>query len=259
LGRGLDVGRVLGIPVRLDLTWFLGLLVFTAGTHDVWAPQVTGAGALGLSLGFTLAFFGSVLTHELCHALAARRLGVPTAEITLYVFGGAARITSEPDGPGGEVLMAMAGPLASVVLAGLFALANQLATGWVSQVAWFLGAANLVLAVFNLLPGFPLDGGRVARAVLWKLTRQRLLATRVTAWLGRGLAVLLAAVGSAAVVVEHSPRYLLQILLGAFLFRAAGDGERAARLTDHLHAPAPPRAVGPVGPPEADAAGDGRR
>jgi len=240
LGRGLDVGRVLGVPVRLDLTWFLGLLVFTVGTLDVWAPTVTGTGALALSLGFSLAFFASVLTHELCHALAARALGVPTAEVTLYVFGGAARILSEPGGPGGEVLMAMAGPLASVVLAGLFALTSQLATGWVAQLAWFLGAGNLVLAVFNLLPGFPLDGGRLARALVWKLTGRRVLATRVTAWLGRGLAVLLVAGGGVAMLLDHSPRYLLQVVLGLFLFRAAVEGERAARRTDHLHTPSGP-------------------
>ncbi len=232
------MGRVLGIPVRLDLSWFVGLLVFTVGTLDVWTPEVRGAGALALSLCFSLAFFASVLVHELSHALAARALGVPTAEITLYVFGGAARITSEPEGPGGEVLMAMAGPLTSVVLAGLFALVNQLATGWVAQLAWFLGAGNLVLAVFNLLPGFPLDGGRLARAAVWKLTGRRVLATRVTAWIGRGLAVLLIAGGGVAVVAARSPRYLLQVLLGLFLFRAAVDGERAARLSDHLHAPA---------------------
>jgi Zn-dependent protease len=243
LGRGLDVGRVLGIPVRLDLTWFLGLLVFTVGTLDVWAPGVTGAGALALSLGFSVAFFGSVLTHELCHALAARALGVPTAEITLYVFGGAARITSEPHGPGGEVLMAMAGPLASVVLAGLFALANALARGWLAQLAWFLGAGNLALATFNLLPGFPLDGGRLARAAVWKVTGRRVLATQVTAWIGRGLAILLVAGGGLAVVLDRSPRYLLQVLLGLFLFRAAVEGERAARLSDHLHAPPPPPAT----------------
>jgi Zn-dependent protease len=238
LGRGLDVGRVLGVPVRVDLTWFLGLLVFTVSTLDVWAPSVTGTGALALSLGFSLAFFASVLTHELCHAVAARALGVGTAEVTLYVFGGAARITSEPGGPGGEALMAMAGPLASVVLAGLFALASQATTGWVGQLAWFLGAGNLVLAVFNLLPGFPLDGGRLARALVWKLTGRRALATRLTAWLGRGLAVLLVAGGGVAMLLDHAPRYLLQVALGLFLFRAAGDGERAAGESDHL--PTPP-------------------
>src|SRR6266545_4121164 len=211
LGRGLRLGRIFGVPIRLDFTWFIGLAIFTTLSHDVWSPRLTGPAAVALSVLFTCAFFTSVLAHELSHALAARVLGIGTMEISLLVFGGVARIVSEPADAAGEALMAMAGPLTSVSLAAL------------------LWLANLVLAAFNVLPGFPLDGGRVARAVVWRLTGRRLLATRVTAWFGRGLAVLLIAGGGAAVALLHTPRYLLHVALGLFLWNAAGQGERAAR------------------------------
>jgi len=234
--RPLPLGRVLGIPVRLHTSWFAGLLLFAAFSHQVWAPRLTGPAAVLLSVAFTVAFFACVLAHELAHALAARVLGVATAEITLFVFGGVARILAEPPGPGGEALLAMAGPLASVCLAGLLALAGRLASGWPADLLDLLFVGNLVVAAFNLLPGFPLDGGRVARAVVWRLTGRRLLATRVTAWAGRALAGLLVAGGAAALAWWHSPRYLLHVALGVFLWRAAAAGERAARRDDLLAA-----------------------
>ncbi len=231
------MGRVLGFPVRLDFSWFVGLAVFVALSHDVWAPRVTGFGAVVLSAAFTCAFFASVLAHELAHALVARALGVATMEISLLLFGGVARIVSEPVDAGGEALMAMAGPLTSVTLAGLLWLASQVVTGWPGDLIALLGLANLVLAAFNLLPGFPLDGGRVARAVVWRITGRKLLATRVTAWIGRGLAGLLMAGGSAGVIAMHTPRYLLHVALGAFLWYAASQGERATRRAERLSRP----------------------
>jgi Zn-dependent protease len=237
LGRGLRLGRVLGFPVRLDLSWFVGLAVFVALSHDVWAPRVTGWGAVALSAAFTCVFFASVLAHELAHALVARALGVATVEITLLLFGGVARIVSEPVDAGGEALMAMAGPLTSVTLAGLLWLGSQLVGGWPGDLIALLGLANLVLAAFNLLPGFPLDGGRVARAVVWRMTGRKLLATQVTAWIGRGLAGLLMAGGAAGVALLHSPRYLLHVALGAFLWYAASQGERATRRAEQRSLP----------------------
>ncbi len=225
---GWRLGRIAGIPIRLDLTWFAGLALFVAVSHSAWAPDATGAWALALSVVFTCLFFCSVLAHELAHALVARVLGVPTIEITLFVFGGVARIAAEPPDAGGEALMAMAGPLTSVTLAGLFLLPADHSSGWLGDLLGLLGIGNLVVAGFNLLPGFPLDGGRVARAVIWRLSGRRQLATRLTAWGGRILAGLLFAGGATAIVWLHSPRYLLHMVLGVFLWRAAGQGERAA-------------------------------
>lgn len=228
MARYVDIGRVAGIPIRLHVSWFAAVPLLTGASIDLWAPEATGLAAAALSLTFSLAFFGSVLAHELAHALAARVLGVHTADVSLYVFGGAARITSEPAEPGGEALMATAGPLGSVLLAGVAGLGAQALDGWAGQLAWLLAAGNLTLAVFNLLPGFPLDGGRIARAAIWRWTGRRVLATRVTAWVGRSLAVLLATGGAAATVLAHAPRYLVQVALGVVLYRASVEGERAA-------------------------------
>ena len=234
LGRGVGLGRVLGIPVRLDLSWFAGLALFVGLSRELWAPAVVGPAALGLSLAFTLAFFGCVLVHELAHALAAGALGVPTAEIKLFVFGGVARIVGEPADAGGEALVAMAGPLASVTLAGLLGLAGSVVGGGAGDLLALLFVGNLVVAGFNLLPGLPLDGGRVARALVWRLTGRRLLATRVTAWVGRGLAGLLVVGGAGAALLQQTPRWLLHVALGLFLWQAAAEGERSARRRERL-------------------------
>jgi Zn-dependent protease len=235
---GWRLGRIAGIPIQLDLTWFVGLAVFVAVSHTLWSPDATGAGALALSVVFTCVFFCSVLAHELAHALVARALGVPTVEITLFVFGGVARIAEEPPDAGGEALMAMAGPLTSVTLAGLLLLGASLTGRWPSDLLGLLGVSNLVVAGFNLLPGFPLDGGRVARAIIWRLSGSRRLATHLTAWGGRILAAVLVVGGGAAVIWQHSPRYLLHMVLGMFLWRAAGQGERASAAA--ARTPAPP-------------------
>ena len=112
------------MPVRLDLSWFAGLAVLVLLSRELWRPARPGPAAVAWSGGFAVAFFACVLAHELAHALAARAVGVPTREIRLFVFGGVARIDGEPADAAGEALMAMAGPLASAILAGLFALAG---------------------------------------------------------------------------------------------------------------------------------------
>ncbi|HEV3495696.1 MAG TPA: M50 family metallopeptidase, partial [Actinomycetes bacterium] len=161
LGRGVGLGRMLGIPVRLDLSLIAGLGVVVALSRELWAPAVTGPAALGWSGLFAVAFFGCVLAHELAHAVVARAVGVPTTEIRLFVFGGVATIAGEPAAPSDEALVALAGPLTSATLAGLLALASTTVAGPPGDLLAWLFAGNLVVAGFNLLPGFPLDGGRV--------------------------------------------------------------------------------------------------
>jgi Zn-dependent protease len=226
--RGVGLGRLLGFPVRLDLSWFAGLAVLVVLSRELWSPGLAGVAAVGLSAVFALAFFGCVLVHELAHALVARAVGVPTDEIRLFVFGGVARIAGEPADPGAEILVAMAGPLVSVVLAGLFDLASWPVAGPGGDRLAMLFLGNLVVAGFNLLPGFPLDGGRVARALVWRATGRRLLATRVTALLGRALAAVLVLGGAGAALWQQTPRWLPQVVLGLFLWQAAGQGERSA-------------------------------
>jgi Zn-dependent protease len=232
--RGIGLGRVLGVPVRLDLTWFVGLAVLVALSRELWAPRVTGPAAVLLSATFAVGFFASVLLHELSHALVAGAVGVPTTEIRLFVFGGVARIAGEPPDPAAEVLVAMAGPLVSVLLAGLLDLASWVVPGPAGDLAALLFLGNLVVAGFNLLPGFPLDGGRVARALLWRATGRRLLATRVTALAGRVLAAALVLGGTGLALGQRTPRWLPQIVLGLFLWQAASDGERSATRDDLL-------------------------
>jgi len=234
VSRGIGLGRVLGVPVRLDLSWFLGLAVVVALSRELWAPTVAGAAALGWSVAFAVGFFACVLVHELAHALAARTVGVATTEIRLFVFGGVARIAGEPADAGAEALVAMAGPLASVTLAGLFDLASWRVGGPAGDLLAWLFLGNLVVACFNLLPGFPLDGGRVARALVWRLTGRRLLATRLTALGGRALAAALILGGAGAALWQLTPRWLPQVVLGLFLWRAAGEGHRAAARAEAL-------------------------
>jgi Zn-dependent protease len=236
--RGISLGRVLGVPVRLDLSFIVGLAVVVALSHQLWAPDLAGAAAVALSGLFAVGFFACVLAHELAHALTARAVGVPTTEIRLFVFGGVARIAGEPAGPGDEVLVAMAGPLASVTLAGLLGVAGWELAGPAGDLLAWLFLGNLVVAGFNLLPGFPLDGGRVARALVWRLTGRRLLATRVTAAGGRALAAVLVVGGAGAAAWQATPRWLPQVVLGLFLWRAAGEGERSAARGQTLAGPA---------------------
>jgi Zn-dependent protease len=139
-----------------------------------------------------------------------------------------ARITGDPPDAGAEALVAMAGPLASVTLAGLLDLASWQVGGPAGDLLAWLFLGNLVVACFNLLPGFPLDGGRVARALVWRLTGRRQLATRVTALLGRALAAVLVLGGAGAALWQQTPRWLPQVVLGLFLWQAAGQGERSA-------------------------------
>lgn len=192
--NGFRVARVLGIDVRVDYSWFiiLALIVwsFTANVFPARAPGLDRwvyalMGVLG-----ALFFFVSLLLHELSHSVVARARGIPVAGITLFLFGGMAHTTKEAETPGDEFLIAVVGPLSSflisVALYGIVVLGAG--AGWhpaVLIVGEYLAALNVALAVFNLLPGFPLDGGRLFRAAVWKVTGSLTKATRVASGAGR--------------------------------------------------------------------------
>src|SRR5215207_6069911 len=176
-GTSWRVGRVAGIEVRVDSSWAVIALLITFSMYlraSVLYPELSGGGAVGLGIGATVLFFGSVLVHELAHALVAQARGIRVQDITLFLFGGATRARVESRGPGDEFLIALVGPLTSGLLAGLFGILAGLGrdmlsaplTGTLGYLAW----TNLVLAAFNLVPGFPLDGGRLLRAAIWKAT-----------------------------------------------------------------------------------------
>jgi Zn-dependent protease len=202
-GSRLRLGSILGFEIDIDHSWFVILfLVFWSLSRVVFperAPALgTGTHAL-MGMVATVLFFASLLAHELSHALVSRSKSIPVEGITLFIFGGMARTTREPDTPRDELLIAGVGPLMSLALAGLFWALGRLATGLgaspaIGTVADYLALINFALAVFNMLPGFPLDGGRVFRALAWGATGDRTTATRWASnggrWIGTFLMVL---------------------------------------------------------------------
>lgn len=212
LGRGFNLPRILGIEVRIDYSWFIifGLLLWTlaATYYPQTFPGQWWVTYWGMGLVSALLLFASVLAHELSHAVVARHYGLPVPRITLFIFGGVAQLGREPVAPRAELFIAGIGPITSIVLGSLFLLLAELihaANDIVSHTFLYLGIANIVLAVFNLLPGFPLDGGRVLRAWLWQRWSSLRRATRAAARAGRMTGAALIALG------------LLQIFLGAFI------------------------------------------
>ncbi|MFD3843577.1 site-2 protease family protein [Streptomyces sp. NPDC058642] len=250
-GGGLLMGRPFGVPVYVAPSWFLVAALITwvfGGQLDRVLPEL-GAARYLVSLFFAVAFYASVLVHELAHTVAALRFKLPVRRIQLQFFGGVSEIEKEAETPGREFVLAFVGPLLSLVLAGLFYLAMQpVEPGTVPGVLLAgLMISNLIVAAFNLLPGLPLDGGRMLRAVVWKLTGKPMSGTIAAAWVGRALAVAVliglplltqsGALGSNAednVGMDTVMDALLAAILAAIIWTGAGNSLRMARLREHL-------------------------
>jgi Zn-dependent protease/CBS domain-containing protein len=238
--RPIPVFRLAGIRVTLDPSWFLIFLLVAWSLATGYLPeQLPGAGAPVLWLlggGLALALFGSVLAHEFSHSLVARSRGVDVDEITLFIFGGAAKLRDEPRDAASEFLIAAAGPALSVALgAGILILGAVLEPAVPAPLRaglWWLGMINLALAVFNLIPGFPLDGGRILRAILWWRTGDVERATVGAARTGQVIAAILMAVGGFLVLTTGNWSWLWEVLIGWFLWSAAARSVRVARLKD---------------------------
>ena len=201
---GFRLGSVLGFEIRIDYSWFiiffLILWTFSFGVFPAVLPDLDAAVYFAMGLTGTLLFFASLLAHELSHSVVARRRDIPVEGITLFVFGGMAHTRMEAESPGDEFVIAGVGPLASLGIAVLFGAIGILAgaAGWplpIVVVAQYLAFVNLALAVFNLLPGFPLDGGRLFRAAAWKYTGSLRKATRWASNGGKVLGYVLIALG----------------------------------------------------------------
>ena len=189
----ISLGRIFGIPLRLHYTWFIifawvtFLIVFSVldPIYPIWQRVVWGILA-------SLLFFASIVTHELAHSILAIRNNIPVKEITLFVFGGVSQITKEATRPRAELSIAIVGPLTSIALAGVFYGFHLLLAGVNQSLAatlmQWLALINIVLAVFNSIPGFPLDGGRLFRALVWHRTHDYHRATRIATKVGRGIA-----------------------------------------------------------------------
>lgn len=221
------LGRVFGIEIGFHYTWFIifGLITWSlsAGYFPTQYPHWSAA--LGWTVGVltSLLFFTSVVLHELGHSLVAIRRGIPVKNITLFVFGGAAHIEREVERPQDEVAITIAGPLVSLALALFFwvvAWAAQAVEPLAALTAW-LARINLVLALFNLVPGFPLDGGRLLRAAVWAWRGDFRAATQVASRSGQLLAYLLMALGIFTAFAGNMVSGLWLIFLGWFLASAA--------------------------------------
>jgi len=229
---GLRIGRVFGIPIYLHPTWFLVFLLVTwalaARLQSEHADWSNAAQLFAASLTSAL-FFCSILLHELGHSVLALRHRVPVRSITLFIFGGVALMEREPDSAGAELQIAIAGPIVSALLALGFAGLAQLADpgSLLSSLAGWLAFINAGVALFNLLPGYPLDGGRVLRAFLWSRTRDRDRATRVAANAGQWMAYAFIALGTVQ-VLQGNLGGLWLALIGWFLLSAATATVRQA-------------------------------
>lgn len=200
--RAIRLGRIAGIEINLDWSWLVILALFTGslatGHFPQTVPGLSSVAYVGAGLLASLLLFASVIAHELGHSLVARRYGLPVKDITLFIFGGVSSLGSEPQTPGAEFLIAVIGPVVSLVLGGAFWLLSLPLSGLSPlgfSILGYLGAANIALAIFNLLPGFPLDGGRVLQAILWKTTGNMQRATRGAARTGQVLALLFILLG----------------------------------------------------------------
>ena len=222
----LRIGSVFGLELTIDWSWFiiLALLLwsFSAGVFPATYPQLTPTTHLLMGIAASVLFFASLLAHELGHALVARRCGVPVQGITLFVFGGVARVRREPASARAEALIAGVGPLVSILLALSFGLLAWLfgVLHWgaaLAGVASTLAAVNLSLALFNLLPGLPLDGGRLLRALIWGITRNAQRATRIAAAAGQVIGFLLAALGIAMMLMGRVVSGVWLLLIGSLI------------------------------------------
>jgi Zn-dependent protease len=235
------LGDILGIPIRIDASWLLIFVWVTWSLAGSYFPRryPSWSTALTWTLGVvtSLLFFGSVLLHELGHALVARRNGIPVKDITLFIFGGAAQISDEPSSPAREFRMAIVGPLVSLVLSGAFAGVHVLTRGSIQPVAalsFFLAYINLSLGLFNLIPGFPLDGGRVLRALLWSLRRDLAWATRWASRVGQVVAYLFVALGIMRAFSGTWVDGVWLAMIGLFLDNAARSQYRQLTLRNLL-------------------------
>ncbi|HKB08091.1 MAG TPA: site-2 protease family protein [Candidatus Polarisedimenticolia bacterium] len=240
--RGFDVMRVAGIRIVIDPSWlfifFLVVWSLATGYFPEASPPISGRDAWILGVVAALLLFGSVLVHELSHAFLAQRAGIPVPRIRLFLFGGVSEMASEPHDPRTEIRIAAAGPLTSFALAaGFYVLSVTGLPSLVSggrQVADYLIAINLALGLFNLLPGFPLDGGRILRAWLWARRGDLLSATRSAGRAGSIVGFGLMGLGLWQLVKNHNLGGLWLMVIGIFLNQAASASFEVLLLRDTL-------------------------
>jgi len=243
MGGGFNLGKLFGIQFRLHYTWFIIFLLITVSlswqvfpvSYPGWSQSVYWT----IGIVTSLLFFTSVLAHELAHSLVGRVNGIPIKSITLFIFGGVAQMTREATKASAEFKMAAAGPACSLVIGGVFAIVWVLTRGViepVSAMALYLAYINVVLAAFNLIPGFPLDGGRVFRSLMWRFSGNYQRSTRIAARLGQGVAYAFVLGGILIMVFfQEWIGGLWLVFIGWFLQNAASASYRQAQWQEAIH------------------------
>jgi Zn-dependent protease len=243
LANGISIGKVFGIPLKLHYSWFIVFILITwslaAGYFSQTYPSWDLFTLISAAIITSLLFFASVLVHELSHSLVALAAGIPIISINLFIFGGVSQMSEEPRKPQVEFRMAFAGPLASLVLGGIFVaiwiwLRYVPQFEFVSAICRWLGPINFFLAAFNLIPGFPLDGGRVFRSLLWWRSGDMNQATKIASNVGRGIGYTLILVGIVIVFWGYLISGIWLAFIGWFLENAAAGSYKQLALQDML-------------------------
>jgi Zn-dependent protease len=252
MGGSVQLARIFGIRIGASPSWFVVLFLmiyYLSGLFDDLLVGYSNTTAYGIAVAGTLLFFVSLILHELGHAIVARRNGIGVASIDLWFFGGLAKLTREPATPGQDFRIAAAGPAVTLLVfvlccaallvaneqdvLGAITLEVDRSSPVVGLLAW-LGGINLIVLAFNLVPAFPLDGGRIARALAWKVTGDPNRGTRFSARLGQAFAYVLMGAGAFLVIRGDGFGGVWFILLGWFLAQAARGAVVSSRFSERL-------------------------
>jgi Zn-dependent protease len=260
-GKRITLFRLLGFEVHVDPSWLILAVLITwslaVGLFPHYYQGLAHATYWLMGIAGAMGMFFSILFHEFCHSLVARHFGLPIRGITLFIFGGVAEMEDEPSSPKAEFFMAVAGPFSSVVLgAAFYAAANLMtasaATASAEAVLSYLASINWILAAFNLIPAFPLDGGRVLRAALWHWKKDLRQASRIASRIGSSFGIFLMLFGAANFLLGNFIGGLWQFMIGMFLrfaaatsyrqvvFRKTLEGETVGRFMNPRPVTAPP-------------------
>jgi Zn-dependent protease/CBS domain-containing protein len=250
-GSSIQLARIFGIRIGASPSWFFVLFIFIYVVSDYFRDVLGGSvtQAYVVAVCAVMLFFASLILHELGHALVARRLGIGISGIDLWFFGGVARMSRDTDSPGAELKVAAAGPAVTLVIVGVcvglaalvshgaaldIARLNDTAVSPVVALLGFLIPMNVFLLIFNLVPAYPLDGGRIARALVWKLTGDRNRATRIAARIGEGFAYLL--IGGGIFLFASGRRFdgIWLAVLGWFIAQSARAAVASTAFTERL-------------------------
>jgi len=251
-GSSIQLARIFGIRIGASPSWFVVLFVFIYLMSDTFQRVLDGSStqAYLVAVAAVMLFFTSIVLHELGHAIVAQRLGITISGIDLWFFGGVAKMSSDSDSPGTELKIAIAGPLVTLAIVAIctalvaaiskdpaldvILFYNSVDISPALALLGFLASINAVVFVFNMVPAFPLDGGRIARAIVWRLTGDRNRATRVAGRIGEGFAYLLIGFGVFVAVRVDVLNGIWFAVLGWFIAQAARSAIASTAFTEHI-------------------------